>query len=131
MGIQGQAGRVGNGWAEVAAQQAEGGGAESGQRVFTLGHESGRDHPTGGIHVLFKSGQVVIAKERSELEDVWADEIQLRSRTRAGHLYGRRVHLENGCEVEGVTYTEELRSDPSVRMRNVPQKVEKLPEPPF
>jgi cytoskeletal protein CcmA (bactofilin family) len=76
-------------------------------------------------------GQIVVAKERSELEDVWADEIQLRSRARAGHLYGRRVHLEHGCEVEGVTYTEELRSEPSVRMRNVPQKAEKLPDPPF
>ncbi|MCK4439292.1 hypothetical protein KAV47_09455, partial [Candidatus Bathyarchaeota archaeon] len=76
-------------------------------------------------------GQVVIAKERSELEDVWADEIQLRSRVRAGYLYGRRVHLEQGCEVEGVTYTEDLRTETSVKMRNAPQKAEKLPDPPF
>ena len=76
-------------------------------------------------------GEVVIAKERSEIEDVWADEIQLRSRSRAGHLHGRRVQLGHGCEVEAVTYTETLRIEPSVRIRTPPQKAEKLSEPPF
>ena len=76
-------------------------------------------------------GEVVVVKERCSVEDVWGDEIQLRGRAQARRLYGRKVHVEHGCDVESVVYTEELRSEPSVRMGTPPQKAEKLPDPPF
>jgi cytoskeletal protein CcmA (bactofilin family) len=76
-------------------------------------------------------GEIITLKDRAEAEDVYADRIQLRGGCRAGNLYGRVIRIDSRCDVESVTYTEELRADDSVRIRNGSQKSEKLPEPPI
>ena len=63
-------------------------------------------------------GEIVTIKDRAEVEDIHADRIQLRRGCRAGNLYGRVIWIDTGCDVESVTYTEELRSDSSVRIRH-------------
>jgi hypothetical protein len=74
---------------------------------------------------------VIIVKDRSRVEDIHGDDVQLRRGCRAGAVYGKRVSIEGGCDVDRVEYTESLRADPSVSFRSAPQKVEKLPEPPL
>jgi hypothetical protein len=76
-------------------------------------------------------GKVIIVKERSSIEDVYGDEVHLRSGVRAGKIVGRRIILEHGCEVDEVIYSEQLRSDSGVRVRVPPKKTEELPKPPF
>jgi len=76
-------------------------------------------------------GEVIIINDRARVEDVYGDDVQLRSGCRARSVYGRKVRIENGCDVDEIIYTESLRSDPSVRLRSAPQKTEKLPDPPL
>jgi hypothetical protein len=76
-------------------------------------------------------GEIITLKERTSAEDVYADRIHIRGRSRVGNLFGRVIRIESGCDVDSVTYTEELRADGSVRIRGGSQKSEKLPEPPF
>jgi len=76
-------------------------------------------------------GQVIIVKDRSRVEDIHGDDVQVRGGCRTGSIYGRRVRIEGGCDVDSVQFTESLRADPSVRFRTAPQKTEKLPDPPL
>jgi cytoskeletal protein CcmA (bactofilin family) len=76
-------------------------------------------------------GEIVTLKDRVSAEDIHADRIQLRGGCKAGNLYGRIVRIDSQCEVDSVTYTEELRADSSVKIRNGSRKSEKLPDPPI
>ena len=76
-------------------------------------------------------GDIVTLKERAEADDIYADRIQLRGRCSAGNLYGRIIRIDSRCELQSVTYTEELSADGSVIIRGGSQKSEKLPDPPI
>jgi cytoskeletal protein CcmA (bactofilin family) len=76
-------------------------------------------------------GDIITIKDRASVEDVYAERIQLRRGCRAGNLYGNVVWIDTGCDVDSVTYTDELRADASVRIRSGSQKSEELPEPPI
>jgi len=76
-------------------------------------------------------GDIVTIKDRASVEDIYADRIQLRRGCRAGNLYGNVIWIDTGCDVDSVTYTDELRADASVRIRRGSQKSEELPEPPI
>jgi cytoskeletal protein CcmA (bactofilin family) len=75
--------------------------------------------------------EIVTIKDRASVEDIYADRIQLRRGCRAANLYGRVIWIDTGCEVDSVVYTEELRADGSVRIRQGSQKRDELPEPPL
>lgn len=75
-------------------------------------------------------GDIVTIKDRASVEDIYANRIQLRRGCKAGNLYGRVIWIDTGCDVDSVTYTEELRSDSSVRIRHGSKKSDELAEPP-
>lgn len=76
-------------------------------------------------------GDIITVKDRASVEDIYADRIQLRRGCRAGNLYGNVIWIDTGCDVDSVTYTDELRADASVRIRGGSQKSEELQEPPI
>jgi cytoskeletal protein CcmA (bactofilin family) len=76
-------------------------------------------------------GDIITIKDRASVEDIHGDRIQLRRGCRAGNLYGKVIWIDTGCDVDSVTYTDELRADASVRIRRGAQKSDELPEPPI
>lgn len=70
----------------------------------------------------------------SRVSDVYGTNIHLGAASRAGRIFAGNVQLEKGCVVDRITYTGELKlpDDPkSTYINHPPEKVEKLPNPPF
>jgi len=74
----------------------------------------------------------VLIRERSRVEDIYADSVTLRRGCRARNIYAARIDIESGCRISGeVRYTESLNAERDVTFASAPEKVEKLPVPPF
>ncbi|MGD0644228.1 MAG: hypothetical protein ABSA75_04920 [Candidatus Bathyarchaeia archaeon] len=66
-----------------------------------------------------------------KVQDIYAQAILMGTMCRAARIFAKTVKLEQGCAVEQVTYTEDLKTDSGVAICQPPQKVTNLPPPPF
>lgn len=63
--------------------------------------------------------------------DVHGAEVVIRARSRAGHIFGRTVELEEGAMAEEIVYTGEVKLPSKYFLTKPPRKVGSLPEPQF
>lgn len=92
--------------------------------VFEIGKRGNVRGPIIATHVRIDDG--------AEVEDIYADEVQIRRHSSARNVFARLARFESGCEISGeVLYTERLDSDRDVQFHSEPKKVEKLPGPPI
>jgi cytoskeletal protein CcmA (bactofilin family) len=64
-------------------------------------------------------------------QDIYAQEVMIGAMCKVARIFADTVRLEQGCAVEQVTYTKELKADFGVAIHKPPQKVLNLPSPPF
>jgi hypothetical protein len=67
----------------------------------------------------------------SQVEDVYADRVSLGAGSRAGRIFAKTVALGSGCDIEEVTYVDELKTSDHVKIQRTVKKVATLPEPPL
>ena len=61
------------------------------------------------------------------VEDVHGGSVKLGSHSRAGHIFGRMVEVEEGAAAEEVVYTDQVKLPGRHSLSNPPRKVEELP----
>ena len=77
-------------------------------------------------------GNRILIRERARVEDVYGGTVVLRRGCRANNVYAEKLTVENDCRITGVVkYTETLSADRDARFSMDPEKIEKLPAPPF
>lgn len=73
-----------------------------------------------------------VSGRKTRVEDIHAKQIHLGRASRCGKVYAEVVHFEEGCIVEEINYTREVRGP--IEMVDInhsfPKKVEKLPDLP-
>jgi cytoskeletal protein CcmA (bactofilin family) len=81
----------------------------------------------GGQSARFR----LIGKE-TKVGDVYSSEVHMGRASRCGKIYSDIVEFEEGCIIEEITYTKEIRGpvDKVFLNRPFPKKVERLPAPP-
>jgi cytoskeletal protein CcmA (bactofilin family) len=80
------------------------------------------------------AGQSVIMRGIGRMtagEDIYGTDVVLGSNSRCGRIFANRVELDDGCVVDKVTYTDELRSGGRVFLTHPAEKVTKLPPSPL
>ena len=65
------------------------------------------------------------------VEDVHGQEVILRSNTRAGHIFGKSVEMEDGAMAEEITFTDQIKLPGRYFLTKPPTKVENLPSDPL
>jgi len=74
----------------------------------------------------------VVIKDRSVVEDIYADLVKLGRECTARNIYASHITLELGCRIEGfIKYTQTLKTDKYVRFASEPIKTDNPPTPPF
>jgi len=63
--------------------------------------------------------------------DVHGDEVTVRAHSRAEHIFGRLVELEEGAMAEEIVYTGEVKLPQKYFLTKPPKRVGSLPESPF
>jgi len=91
--------------------------------------EVGQSGP--GVSGFFWGQRLRVQAGTSEVEDVYASKVVIGAGSRAGRIFAESVDLESGCDVDGVTYTRELRVADHVKIAHPAMKVDKLKEPPL
>lgn len=67
-----------------------------------------------------------------EVEDIYADRLDMDPGSSANSIYAREAKLGSGCRVTGeLLYTGRLKLGESVKLQSQPNKVNKLPQPPL
>ncbi|MGA3290324.1 MAG: hypothetical protein ABSD42_08815 [Candidatus Bathyarchaeia archaeon] len=66
-----------------------------------------------------------------KVQDIYARQVLMGTMCKAARIFADTVNLEQGCTVEQVTYTKELKADFGVAICQPPQKVTNLPPAPF
>ncbi len=91
--------------------------------VFEIGKRGNVRGPIVATRVRIADG--------AQVEDIYADEVEIRRNSSARNVFARAARIEGGCEISGeVLYTDRLDSDRDVQFGSEPKKVEKLPGPP-
>lgn len=75
----------------------------------------------------------LIGKE-SKVSDIYATDVHLGVASRAEKIFAQNIQLEKGCIVDQLTYGGELKlpeGPKSTYLNHPPEKVDKLPNPPF
>jgi cytoskeletal protein CcmA (bactofilin family) len=62
------------------------------------------------------------------VEDVHGGTVKVRSHSRAEHIFGKTVELEDGAMAEEIVYTDQIRLPSKCFLTKPPRKVEDLPE---
>lgn len=73
----------------------------------------------------------VWVEDKASVEDVYADEVEMRKGSRANNIYAKRIEIDSRSRVNGeVKFTEALNAGDDVNFARDPERVEELPSPP-
>lgn len=89
----------------------------------------GRSGP--GFSAFAWGQRVRIQAGTSQVEDLYGDTVLLGEGSRAARIFARTVELGSGCDVEEVTYVDELKLADHVKVQRTVKKVDRLQEPPL
>jgi len=84
-----------------------------------------------GVSAFFWGQRLRVQAGTSRVDDVYATKVSLGPGSRAGHIYAATVSLGPGCDVDAVTYVDELKVTERVKIAHPVQKVDRLKEPPL
>ncbi len=84
-----------------------------------------------GVSAFFWGQRLRIQAGTSRVDDVYASTVSLGQGSRAGRIYAATVSLGPGCDVDAVTYVDELKMAEHVKIAHPVQKVDRLKEPPL
>jgi cytoskeletal protein CcmA (bactofilin family) len=84
-----------------------------------------------GVNAFFLGQRLRIQAATSRVEDVYASRVVIGAGSRAGRIFAERVDLGSGCDVDEVTYVDELKVADHVTIAHPVRKVDGLKEPPL
>ena len=105
------------------------GGSRCGGPVVARTIEVGKSGP--GLTAYLFDQRIRAVVGTSQVEDVYASTCVLGSGSRAKRVFAGTVELGSGCDVDEITYTDEIKMAGHVTIAHPVRKIEELGEPPL